>query len=157
MDAILEVVCGAKPARIRLRLPTVVGRSNDASVKVRNPLVSRQHCEIYEYEGELAVRDLNSSNGTLINGQPVDEPTILGPGDELTVGPVTLRAVYSPLMDQPEPAEEEIIAAEVATPLPTQQVDSDRPPMATIVPPTKCRFGLREVGTSVRSKPRRTG
>ena len=94
MDAKFLIVNGAKPAVIRLRLPTVVGRSNAATLKVRNSQISRKHCEIDEYEGELVVRDLDSSNGTFVNGQRISEMTFLSPGDELRVGPLTLRAEY---------------------------------------------------------------
>lgn len=92
MKAKLEVVSGAKPACLEIRLPTVIGRSNTAKVKLRGSTVSRQHCEIYEYEGQLVVRDLDSSNGTIVNGHRIEAPTFLTPDDLLTVGPVTLRA-----------------------------------------------------------------
>ncbi|MCA9264992.1 MAG: FHA domain-containing protein [Planctomycetales bacterium] len=135
MSAILEVVSGAKPARIRLRLPTIIGRSRTATVKVRNSLVSRQHCEIYAYEGELAVRDLGSSNGTLVNGYVIEEPTILEPGDELTIGPVTLRADYLPgrigtNADEP-PGEPHPTPTETVGQVPMARKDV---PMARIVP-----------------------
>jgi len=70
----------------------VIGRSNQAKIKLRGSTVSRQHCELYEYEGQLVVRDLESSNGTIVNGHRIEAPTFLTPDDLLTVGPVTLRA-----------------------------------------------------------------
>jgi pSer/pThr/pTyr-binding forkhead associated (FHA) protein len=94
MDAKLRVVNGAKPAIIRLRLPTIIGRSSEANLKVRNSQVSRKHCEIDQYERELVVRDLDSANGTYVNDQRIAETTFLSPGDELRVGPLTLRAEY---------------------------------------------------------------
>ena len=117
MDAFLIVVEGAKPGKVRLKLPTIIGRSAEADVKVRNSQISRQHCEIYEFEGELAVRDLDSSNGTFVNAERITEPTFLGPGDELQVGPLTLRADYQPqapesLDDTPA---DDALSADVAT------------------------------------------
>jgi hypothetical protein len=94
MDAKLRVINGAKPAIIRLRLPTVIGRSSEAHLKVRNSQVSRKHCEIDQYEGELVVRDLGSSNGTYVNDHRIVETTFLSPGDELRIGPLRLRAEY---------------------------------------------------------------
>jgi predicted component of type VI protein secretion system len=58
-----------------------------------HPLVSRQHCELYEADGQLMVRDLGSLNGTFVNNQKVSEAP-LPPGELLTIGTVTFRAVY---------------------------------------------------------------
>jgi predicted component of type VI protein secretion system len=94
MEAKLRVVGGAKPAVIRLKLPTVIGRSSDATLKIKSSRISRNHCEIDQFEGELTVRDLESSNGTYVNGHRIAEVTYLSPGDELRIGPLTLRAEY---------------------------------------------------------------
>ena len=94
MEAKLCVVDGAQPAVIRLKLPTVIGRSRNATLKIKSAQISRSHCEIDQFEGELTVRDLDSSNGTFVNGHRIDDVTFLSPGDELRVGPLTLRAEY---------------------------------------------------------------
>lgn len=91
MKVKLLVVDGANPGAYSLRLPTLVGRSRDASLKVPAAMVSRRHCEIYEYEGRLAVQDLGSSNGTFVNNERIDEPLYLEHDDLITIGPVTLR------------------------------------------------------------------
>ena len=95
MEAKLLVVAGdAKETEIKLKLPTVIGRSRDADVTIAHPLVSRRHCEIAEGEdGRLHVRDLGSLNGTFVGQTRVEEST-LAPGDLLTVGAITFRAVY---------------------------------------------------------------
>jgi pSer/pThr/pTyr-binding forkhead associated (FHA) protein len=58
---------------------------------VPSTLVSRKHCEIYRSGKEVAVRDLGSVNGTFVNGERVDEPTLLFEDDLLRIGPVTMR------------------------------------------------------------------
>jgi hypothetical protein len=58
-----------------------------------HPLVSRQHCELYETEGRLMVRDLGSLNGTFINNERISDAP-LPSGELLTVGAVTFRAMY---------------------------------------------------------------
>ncbi len=105
MKAKLILVAGkADKSVIRLKLPTVVGRARDAGLMIRHPTVSRRHCEIFEVDGALYVRDTGSLNGTLIDDAPVKEAA-LKPGHTLTVGPLTFRAVYeyagSPTMVSP--------------------------------------------------------
>src|SRR5262249_3376950 len=60
---------------------------------IKSSQVSRRHCELLEVGGKLVVRDLGSSNGTFVNGKRVLGQQPLKPGDELTVGAVTLRVV----------------------------------------------------------------
>lgn len=95
MEAKLIVVGGeAKTTEVRLKLPTVIGRGREASLMVPHPLVSRRHCELYEQDGRLVVRDLGSLNGTYINNQKVVGEAVLPSGQLLTIGAVTFRAVY---------------------------------------------------------------
>lgn len=94
LSAKLVVVGGeVKTAEIKLRLPSTIGRGRGATIMLPHPLVSRTHCELYEVDGKLMVRDLGSLNGTFINNQRVTEAA-LPAGELLTVGTVTFRAVY---------------------------------------------------------------
>ncbi len=95
MKAKLLAVGGtAKPVEIALTLPAIIGRGHAATLKLPHPLVSRKHCELFERDGKLVVRDLGSLNGTYIGNERVEE-AILPPGELLTVGTITFRAVYS--------------------------------------------------------------
>jgi predicted component of type VI protein secretion system len=94
LDAKLVVVGGdVKTEEIKLRLPATIGRGRGLSIVLPHPLVSRQHCELYEQDGQLMVRDLGSLNGTFVNNQKVAESPV-SPGELLTIGTVTFRAVY---------------------------------------------------------------
>lgn len=62
-----------------------IGRSGQCDITVADPTVSRRHCEIYTQNGTLHLRDLGSSNLTLVNGQPV-KAAQLQPGNRITVG-----------------------------------------------------------------------
>ncbi len=94
LNARLVVVGGeVKTAEIKLRLPTTIGRGRGSTIMLPHPLVSRQHCEIFEASGRLMVRDLGSLNGTFINNERISEAP-LPTGELLTVGAVTFRAVY---------------------------------------------------------------
>ncbi|MEZ6065547.1 MAG: FHA domain-containing protein [Planctomycetaceae bacterium] len=78
----------------RLKLPngeTIVGRDDEAGIRVGSKEVSRRHCAIVTSDDELRVRDLGSSNGTFVNGTPITGETLLRPGDLLVVGPMGFR------------------------------------------------------------------
>lgn len=98
LDAKLVVVGGdAKQKEVRLKtLPTVIGRGRDVTLTLPHPLVSRQHCEIFEQQGHLYVKDLQSLNGTYVNNTKIEDEQILEPNQLLTLGNVTFRAVYQP-------------------------------------------------------------
>jgi pSer/pThr/pTyr-binding forkhead associated (FHA) protein len=95
MEAKLVVVGGeARVTEVQLKLPMIIGRGRNAGLTLPHPLVSRQHCEIYEKDNQLLVNDLGSLNGTFVGEKRITEPTPLLPGELLTVGTVTFRAVY---------------------------------------------------------------
>ncbi len=78
----------------RLKLPdgeTVVGRDPDAQVRIASNEVSRRHCLLIAEGERLKVRDLGSSNGTFVNGTPIQEDYELQPGDLLVIGPMGFR------------------------------------------------------------------
>ena len=77
------------PAGLRL------GRSSENDLALADPLLSRHHCRLdFTAEGELQVTDLDSANGTLVNGTAVTRQT-LKPGDQILIGD-TLLAVKAP-------------------------------------------------------------
>ena len=96
MDGAKLVVVGGdtKYKQIELRFPAVIGRNKDCDIVLRHALVSRRHCEISASDSALTVRDLGSLNGTFIGRERVTE-RIIQPGELLTIGTVTFRAVYS--------------------------------------------------------------
>lgn len=69
---------------------TTVGRLEDNNFQIAEPSVSSHHCEIILKGEEVLVKDLNSTNGTFINDQPVTEAP-LKPGQILRLGKVELR------------------------------------------------------------------
>lgn len=91
MKAKLTVLQGAKTKELRLQLPTVIGRGRESTIKLPASTVSRTHSEIYEFEGQLVVRDLGSANGTLVNGVRIEGPTYVTIDDEISIGPLTFR------------------------------------------------------------------
>lgn len=62
-----------------------IGRSGQCDITVNDPTVSRRHCEIYTQNGGIHLRDLGSSNLTLVNGQPVKSAE-LALGNRIIIG-----------------------------------------------------------------------
>jgi two-component system response regulator AtoC len=75
-------------------LPTnrtvMLGRGETACLRLLDTSVSRRHASIARMNGRIHVSDLESQNGTLVNGERIAEPRLLAPGDRVTVGGVTL-------------------------------------------------------------------
>ena len=68
-----------------------VGRVEDNSFQVSDPSVSSHHCEILLMGTEVVVRDLNSTNGTFINGKQVTGEAPIPSGQILRLGQVEIR------------------------------------------------------------------
>jgi pSer/pThr/pTyr-binding forkhead associated (FHA) protein len=95
MDASLILQKGKNRQTIRLReRETVIGRRHDATLRIPSAEVSRHHCLVVMQEGYLTVEDLDSANGTLVNGAAITGREVLRPGDQLQVGPVTFIVEY---------------------------------------------------------------
>jgi pSer/pThr/pTyr-binding forkhead associated (FHA) protein len=69
---------------------TTVGRVEDNIFQIAEPSVSSHHCEILLRGNDVVVRDLNSTNGTFINGEKVIESP-LKPGQILRLGQIEMR------------------------------------------------------------------
>src|SRR5262249_37590503 len=73
-----------------LKVDTTIGRVEDNNFQSSEPSVSSHHCEVILRGAEVIVRDLNSTNGTFINGEKVTE-SILKPGQVLRLGQIEMR------------------------------------------------------------------
>ena len=70
----------------------VLGRDASADIVVDDRRVSRRHALIAPYEEQHSIQDLESGNGTTVNGHSITTPVLLTPGDEIQVGDT--RYVY---------------------------------------------------------------
>lgn len=88
---VLRVLAGPNQGAV-IRLPPdepqLIGRSSEA-LPISDTAVSRRHAELTPDRGSWFVRDLDSANGTFVNGVAIVSRTPLAPGDELRVGSTT--------------------------------------------------------------------
>lgn len=87
----LRVVTGSDRGRVyaELRPPITIGREEGNAVQVNDERVSRFHVKIQEDDGRLVVTDLDSTNGTRVNGHPCNLK-ILRYGDTISIGRTVL-------------------------------------------------------------------
>ena len=69
---------------------TTIGRVDDNMFQIAETSVSSHHCEVLLRGSDVVIKDLNSTNGTFINDQPVTE-SVLKPGQILRLGTVELK------------------------------------------------------------------
>ena len=90
----LNLVGTVKGEEVRLELVEgvlVVGRGADTGLRLAEASVSRRHAEVRRIGDNVTVQDLDSRNGTRVNGQPVTEPTLVQPGDRLDFAGLIFR------------------------------------------------------------------
>lgn len=147
MDAAyLEIVAGGKTARLPAdRQAISVGRAPDNALVLSDTLASRAHCVIEKTADGWRVRDLGSSNGTRVNGQPI-KLAPFRPGDLLQIGNTVIRLFDPALAPQPAapavPGGAEVLTVDdvvdddglgALAALARGRVDDDPPPAGGIV------------------------
>ena len=126
----LKVVKGpAAGSRIELGPgPFLIGRTEEGDGSLAgDPEISRRHAELSDVDGEWLIEDLDSTNGTFVNGRRIDEPTPLRPGDTLKVGTTTLEVEGSAV------GPEVTAVRQVATGQPTAARPVAMPPSLEVV------------------------
>lgn len=86
----------SKRGTFTIKLPIVVGRSEEAKFRIQQDRVSRKHCEFFEQEGVVYLRDLGSTNGTFLDDEqvPASEKTPITSGAVVRVGGLAFRVEY---------------------------------------------------------------
>ncbi|MEZ6127287.1 MAG: FHA domain-containing protein [Planctomycetaceae bacterium] len=87
----LSVLEGLERGRIYedLETPVSIGREEDNLIQLNDERVSRIHAKLQEDRGQVILTDLNSTNGSRVNGHPV-QLRVLQPGDHVQIGRCTL-------------------------------------------------------------------
>lgn len=78
---------------------TVLGRGANANVRLNDDGISRRHARMFRSHDKILIEDLQSSNGTFVNGDPVSQ-RILQDGDKIRLGSTTiLKFTYNDHLD----------------------------------------------------------
>jgi hypothetical protein len=96
-EVVIEVREPGKAAR-RVTLtgaPMRIGRAPECELVLKDSRVSRRHARLHARDGVLVLTDLNSTNGTRVNGHRVTE-LVLGAGDRILVGDTNLTVEAAP-------------------------------------------------------------
>lgn len=67
---------------------TIIGRRHDCDLRIPITLVSRRHCRLSKNDQTVNIKDLDSQNGTFLNGKRIKSAAI-NPGDYIGIGPLT--------------------------------------------------------------------
>ncbi len=70
---------------------TTIGRVDDNTFPIPEGSVSSHHCEVLLRGNDVVIHDLNSTNGTFVNGHQVTGEAVLKPGQILRLGQVEIR------------------------------------------------------------------
>ncbi len=71
---------------------TIIGRDKTADIVVKDSLVSRQHAAIVYTDTGFVVKDLGSTNGTILNGKTVGQSPIAN-RDKVSIGDTTIQFI----------------------------------------------------------------
>jgi len=90
--AYLRYTCpGRNPITISLlKDVTIIGRSAQTDIPLADDNASRQHCQVRKWAGSFRVEDLQSKNGTFVNGAKILAEHPLNDGDLIAVGDTTI-------------------------------------------------------------------
>ncbi len=70
-----------------------IGRADDCKIRIPSSNVSRKHCKLTLKDRLAFIVDLQSVNGTYVNGEKISKSTILREGDLLLIGPISFRVM----------------------------------------------------------------
>jgi pSer/pThr/pTyr-binding forkhead associated (FHA) protein len=106
----LQVIDGLEAGRSYddLETPVTIGREEDCDIRLNDDRVSRLHARIQEDAGRVILTDVDSTNGTRVNGHTV-RMRVLQPGDQIVIGRCTL--VYGTREESTEGAARQTVQA----------------------------------------------
>lgn len=71
--------------------PLVIGRSPDSALVLDDTYSSSRHARLFPSENQWWIEDLDSTNGTFVDGHRISTPTLLQPGTPIVIGKTTME------------------------------------------------------------------
>jgi class 3 adenylate cyclase len=81
--------------RIPIEGELTLGRTEEAGLVIDDPEISRTHAVITQTAEGIEIRDLSSLNGTWVNGERINTPTALAPGDVVKIGKTRIEVLVA--------------------------------------------------------------
>lgn len=91
----------------------IIGRDPECNLRPASAMISKRHCAFLVKNGDVFLRDFDSTNGTFVNDEQIKGEVSLKDGDNIKVGPLSFKIVIE------------------ATPAPTKQPGKPTPPPPT--------------------------
>ena len=146
----------------------LIGRDERCHLRPKSNLVSKWHCVLLIRRGGVYLKDLNSLNGTFVNGRRIRQEVRLNNGDLIGVGPLVFAvAIEQPVAQEParhvDPDLEEAVMDWVLAEQPwaSSPTPGDSPESTTIMdaptvqaPPAEAQTGSKSEETTERSEER---
>jgi len=109
MKVSLVVLTAGKAAGQSIPVPSaqfIIGRDPQCNLRPASAIISKRHCAIMTKDGQLSLRDYDSTNGTFLNDEQVKGEVPIKDGDVLKVGPLSFKVeiVGAAAPSKPTPA-----------------------------------------------------
>jgi pSer/pThr/pTyr-binding forkhead associated (FHA) protein len=140
-ELILEIVEGDEAGRQAALTGAIeIGRDRSTTLALEDDQVSRRHARVAAQDDLAVVEDLGSTNGTYVNGQPIEGPRALRPGDRIRVGLTVLQLrTAQDVQRQPSAVlpvpQVTRLSREVLEPVPQEELAPPPPAAAAAVAP----------------------
>lgn len=116
ISAELKVVGGKHAGQVipLNRRKFLIGREQDCQLRPNSEMVSRHHCVFSVDDYSVRLRDLGSTNGTIVNGERIRRETVLSAGDRILIGNLDFEFILRPGVSVPE-ADSKLLASVTGT------------------------------------------
>ena len=148
MDRVASLLVTEGPLsgrRLEIGTVLVLGRGN-ADLIIEDTLISRRHALIRAAGDAFEIEDLDSLNGTWVNGSRIESPARLEPGDTVRVGATVIRVEHDRVArDEPPPPAPQLTPLPLGTPIAapaTPPAETSRCPECGGEVPSRARFCL---------------